>query len=151
MLPAAAAELRPEADAAQAELAIDVPAPCRVRCSAGACASILSNLVRNALKYLGDAPVRRVEVRARRTAGRVVVEVADTGPGIAPDRQATLFDPFVRGATGGRPGLGLGLATVKRLVEAYGGQVGLESEPGQGTRFWFELPAAASGGPPLQG
>lgn len=144
VLPGAAAELRPEAEAAEAELSIDVPSPCPVRCTAGACACILSNLVRNALKYLGDAEVRRVEVRARRVGPRVLVEVADSGPGIPADLQSTLFEPFVRGVTKGKPGLGLGLATVKRLVEGYGGRVWLESEPGHGARFWFELPAASA-------
>jgi signal transduction histidine kinase len=52
------------------------------------------------------------------------------------------FDPYVRGAGTSEPGLGLGLATVRRLVEGHDGRTGVSSQPGEGALFWFELPAA---------
>lgn len=116
-----------------------------VACSRGVLTSIATNLLRNAIKYMGDSPERRIELRAiaspSATAWRF--EVADTGPGIPLDQQQRIFEPYVQLARGGAgAGIGLGLATVDRLVRAHGGKVGVESEPGRGARFWFELPAA---------
>ncbi len=103
----------------------------------------MQNLVRNAIRHMGEAPRRLVIVRVR-SAGRFVrVEVQDTGPGIPELVRRNLFQPFVRG-TGTVPGLGLGLATVKRLAEGYGGRVGFQASPGSGSTFWFELPRAAA-------
>jgi signal transduction histidine kinase len=108
---------------------------------------ILVNLVENALTY---APAGRVVLRGR--PGRppnptVRVEVADRGPGIPLEEQARVWEKFYRGSDvaglSGARGLGIGLAVVKALVEAQGGRVGLESTPGEGATFWFELPAAA--------
>jgi signal transduction histidine kinase len=71
----------------------------------------------------------------------VQVEVADSGSGIPTDLRPHLFEPYVRGDRG-RPGLGLGLATVRRLVEAHHGTVGCRpARSGAGAVFWFELPA----------
>jgi signal transduction histidine kinase len=61
---------------------------------------------------------------------------------VAPEIAATLFEPYVRGAETRVVGLGLGLATVKRLAVAHGGTVGHGKRPGGGSTFWFELPAA---------
>jgi signal transduction histidine kinase len=108
-------------------------------CSAGVLTSLVGNLVRNAVKHIDDSPVRQVTLRVRDADGRVRVEVQDTGPGIDEQLQASIFEPFVR-AGSAAPGAGLGLATVKKLVTAHGGRVGLESKPGAGSTFWFELP-----------
>jgi signal transduction histidine kinase len=84
-----------------------------------------------------------VVVQVRAIGDVVRVEVADTGIGIEADLQAGLFEPLARVAKAGfavRPGTGLGLAISRRLVEAMGGVMGLESAPGQGSRFWFVLP-----------
>jgi signal transduction histidine kinase len=72
---------------------------------------------------------------------RCRVSVEDTGPGIPPNKKSILFEPYVRGSAN-EPGIGLGLATVKRLAEAHGGRVGVESALGSGSTFWFELPKA---------
>ncbi|MBF5045247.1 HAMP domain-containing protein [Aggregicoccus sp. 17bor-14] len=100
---------------------------------------VLSNLVSNAVRH--SAPGGRVEVGVRQEAGRVRFEVRDEGPGVAPEHQRRVFEKFYRvpGAPGG--GAGLGLSIVREIVEAHEGEVGLETEPGQGACFWFDVPA----------
>jgi signal transduction histidine kinase len=138
-----ASELAPTAEAADAELVVEPFAPCEVAASPGVLTSLVSNLARNAIKYLGDAPVRRVVLRVLDAGDAVRVEVEDTGPGVPPTLEGILFQPYVRGAGTGEPGLGLGLATVKSLAEAHGGRVGLRSVVGKGSTFWFEVPKPA--------
>ncbi|HTP26071.1 MAG TPA: HAMP domain-containing sensor histidine kinase [Anaeromyxobacteraceae bacterium] len=116
--------------------------PCTAACDVGVLTSVVSNLIVNAIKYLGEGPVRRIEVRARPKGGLVRIEVEDTGPGLPPELVERVFDPYVRGERQDKPGLGLGLATVKRLVEGHRGRLGVETMPGRGCLFWFELPAA---------
>jgi signal transduction histidine kinase len=96
--------------------------------------------VRNAIKYMGARPTRKIVVRASPAGHFARLEVEDTGPGIPAEIKATLFEPFVRGPHEDVNGTGLGLATVKRLVESHGGRVGVESTLGAGTLFWVELP-----------
>ncbi len=116
----------------------DLPAVL-VACSPGVYLSLIGNLVRNALKHMGPSPVRRVVVRARDEGAVVRTEVEDTGPGIAPEDLPYLFDLYYRGRRSSAPGIGFGLATVKRLVEAHHGSAGVVSRPGQGSTFWFTL------------
>lgn len=135
-----AAELSEQA--AQLRACIEVEhAAGRMACSSSVLYSVTANLATNALKYLGDSPVRRVRLRAHARNGNILVEVEDSGPGVPPSLAELIFDPYVR-LTRAQPGLGLGLATVKRLVLAHGGQVGVRSAPSGGSIFWFELPAA---------
>lgn len=103
-----------------------------------------TNLAYNAIKYIGDGPVRHIEVRVLDKGASVRVEVEDTGPGLPPDLEANVFEPYVRGRATNQPGLGLGLATVKRMAESHGGSVGVRSTVGQGCTFWFELPKATT-------
>jgi signal transduction histidine kinase len=117
-------------------------APVAVRCANGVLASLISNLVRNAIKHMGNSPRREVEVRVAPRHDRVRFEVEDTGPGLPPELVSNAFDPYVRGAGTSEPGLGLGLATVRRLVEGHFGRYGVVSRPGEGALFWFELPSA---------
>lgn len=130
----------PAAREARAELTVDSAPRADVACHPGVLTSLLSNLTKNAIKYLGDAPERRVAIRARERGARLRVEVADSGPGIPAGLEEHLFEPYTRGPNASQPGVGLGLATVKRLAEAHGGCVGVESRPGRGSTFWFELP-----------
>ena len=113
-----------------------------VRCSVGAFTSIVQNLVRNALKYMGNRPVRRIVIRTKQVGSKCRLEVEDTGPGIPAELQSAVFEAFVRGPHEIVGGTGLGLATVKRLVESHGGTISLQSTPGVGTLFWVELPLA---------
>jgi signal transduction histidine kinase len=137
------ADLRGQADRAHAELiAEDIPA-IDLACPQGALASVLSNLLSNAAKYIvGASGPRMIHVRAMPRGERMRVEVADTGPGLAPGSEQLVFEPFRRAGDPRQPGLGLGLATVKRITEAYHGYVGVTSMPGRGATFWFELPVA---------
>jgi signal transduction histidine kinase len=91
---------------------------------------------------MGDAPVRRITIRARKLDSFSRVEVEDSGPGVPAQLQERIFDPYVRGAESTTPGLGLGLATVRRLAEAHGGAAGLRGDLPSGSLFWFELPTA---------
>ncbi len=107
----------------------------------------LVNVVHNAVKYSPVGGVIRVDVR--RTADRhVVIEVADTGPGIAAEHQPRLFDRFYRveqerSRDGAAGGAGLGLSIARWTVEAHGGTIAVESVPGDGATFRITLPEAA--------
>jgi signal transduction histidine kinase len=76
---------------------------------------------------MGDSENRRVTIRLMEAGGFVRTEVIDTGPGIPPESLPSLFDLYFRGQRGGANGLGLGLATVKKLAEGHGGRVGVTS------------------------
>jgi signal transduction histidine kinase len=138
------AEMEPAANAAGVTLMLEPrpPPACSVHGNAGVISSVIENLTRNAVKYMGDRPIKRVTLRVRADEERVRFEVLDTGPGIPPLLLPTVFDAHVRGKNTHQPGIGLGLATVKRIVEAHGGMVGVESRVGEGSRFWVELPRA---------
>jgi signal transduction histidine kinase len=121
---------------------VDLAPDLVVGCGAGILTSIVSNLVRNAVKYVGDGAGRRVTVRARPGGLLVRLEVEDDGPGLPPSLGANVFQPYVRGPSTGKPGIGLGLATVKKVTEAHGGRIEVRSAPGQGCRFEVDLPVA---------
>lgn len=137
-------EVRPAATAAEATVQLDpVPPSAMVACSAGLLASVLSNLLQNAVKYIRGAPnERRVHVRVIERANCVCIEVKDTGPGVPPELASHIFERYVRGSDS--TGLGLGLATVKHLVESVGGRLGVDSSADKGSCFWVELPRASS-------
>jgi two-component system NtrC family sensor kinase len=99
----------------------------------------LLNLVRNAAEALGDRG-GTVTLSTRAVGGRVEIEVADDGPGIAEDVRARLFDPFVTTKDGGT---GLGLALTLQIVKEHGGDIRVASELGHGASFVVSLPAAA--------
>jgi signal transduction histidine kinase len=134
--------------AGEREVAIvsEMEAPGKVACNPGVLASLVSNLLRNAVKYAGGVASPRIVVRARSIAGRagsrVQIEVEDNGPGLPPELGTQVFEPYVRGSNSGQPGIGLGLATVKRIADAHGGRVTVRSVPGSGCTFSVELPAA---------
>jgi len=101
---------------------------------------VVVNLVRNAVEALRQASKRRLTVRTAAPAeDQQEVAVIDTGPGIAPEIAAQLFKPFVTNKTGG---MGIGLSISLSIVEAHGGRLWAEANPGGGTIFRFTLPAA---------
>lgn len=105
---------------------------------------VLTNLVENAVKYGGSGSTLRVHGKVR--DGRLRVCVSDTGPGIEERHLARLFERFYRvdpGRSRDQGGTGLGLSIVRHLVESMAGEIGVESQIGKGTTFWFELPAAS--------
>jgi GAF domain-containing protein len=106
---------------------------------------IVLNLLSNAVKFTPDGG--RVEVDARMIDSSVEISVKDTGPGIAHEDQASLFEEFRqlgRGHASKYEGTGLGLALTRRFVELHGGKIGVESAPGQGSTFTFTLPLTSS-------
>jgi signal transduction histidine kinase len=143
------ADLSETAAEKQIELVIEPGDSVQVACSPGAFTSIVQNLVQNAIKYMGAQAARRIVVRAKATGATVRLEVQDTGPGIPADLQARIFDPFVRVTEEQVSGTGLGLATVKRLVESHSGKVGVLSKPESGTLFFVELPRVQAESPDL--
>jgi len=103
---------------------------------------VVGNLVTNAVKYGASGGV--VILRTRRVGRNIRVEVIDKGPGLSPDKQAQLFEPFNRLGLERSTieGHGIGLTLAKRLTELQGGEIGVISTPGEGATFWIELPAA---------
>jgi len=103
---------------------------------------VIGNLASNAVKYGAEGGV--VIFRARRVYDGVRIEVIDQGPGLSPEKQAQLFEPFNRLGLerSAVEGHGIGLALAKRLTELQGGTIGVTSKPGEGAAFWVELPAA---------
>ncbi|HEY9074913.1 MAG TPA: HAMP domain-containing sensor histidine kinase [Anaerolineaceae bacterium] len=102
-------------------------------------AQALGNLVSNAIRY--TPPGGRVSLSAERTGEGVAIHVSDTGAGIAPEEQEKIFTPFYRGRSARRfeEGMGLGLPIARDLIQAHGGELHLESEPGKGSRFTILL------------
>jgi signal transduction histidine kinase/CheY-like chemotaxis protein len=103
---------------------------------------VIYNLASNALKFTGGGG--RIAVSASAEGGEAAITVADTGIGISPEDQASIFDMFFQADSEApvREGSGLGLAISKRIVEQHGGRIGVESQPGRGSRFTFTLPLA---------
>jgi CheY-like chemotaxis protein/anti-sigma regulatory factor (Ser/Thr protein kinase) len=133
-----------EADAAGVDVTDQCGATGLVRADPLHLKQVLVHLLSNAIKY--NHAGGRVTLSCDEAAGRVRLRVADTGPGIAPHLHDRLFAPFDRldADARGIEGTGLGLALSKGLMEAIGGSLGVESEPGQGSTFWIELPLATT-------
>ncbi len=102
-------------------------------------AQVLFNLASNALKFVKPDVPPLLRLRADATGEFIRVWVEDDGPGIEPDHQVQIFRPFTRLYGEKFAGTGIGLAIVQKGVERMGGRVGVESAPGQGSHFWFEL------------
>ena len=109
---------------------------------------MIFNLVDNAVRFTPEGGEVRIE--AHRHNGSVEVSVADAGVGIPPEALPRLFERFYRvdpARAREDGGTGIGLAIARSVVEAHGGTIRAESEPGQGSTFTFDLPVASSGGP----
>jgi signal transduction histidine kinase/CheY-like chemotaxis protein len=127
---------------------MDVAADLSVQADRQRLKQVLLNLVTNSVKY--NRRRGRVEISATRSpAGRGRIAVSDTGIGLREEDLGRLFAPFERlsAAASDVEGTGLGLTLSKSLVEAMAGSIGVKSEPGAGSTFWVELPAAAPQAP----
>ncbi|TVQ00910.1 MAG: sensor histidine kinase [Balneolaceae bacterium] len=101
---------------------------------------VLENLVTNAIKFTSEGSI---EITAREENEKVVLEVKDTGIGISEEHLDRLFDRFYRtdkARSRDKGGTGLGLSVVKSILDAHGSEIHVESTPGEGSRFWFNLP-----------
>jgi PAS domain S-box-containing protein len=141
--------LAPRAFAKGIELTLfaDPQTPRRVRTDPGLLRQILLNLIGNAVKFTETGGVRvRTRLEEKAAGGPFVrFDVIDTGLGIPEDRQSLLFDEFTQvddSHTRRFGGTGLGLSISRALSRILGGEVGFESEPGRGSRFWLQLPAS---------
>ncbi|HEV7238590.1 MAG TPA: ATP-binding protein [Thermoanaerobaculia bacterium] len=103
---------------------------------------VMSNLIGNSMKF--TPPGGRIEVRAALGEGEVIFSISDTGPGIPKEHLSHIFSPYWQAKRTERLGAGLGLPIAKGIVEAHGGRIWVESEPDQGTDFYFTLPVARS-------
>jgi len=135
-------EAQPAATSARVSLeAADVPRDLKVKGDAIGIKQVITNLVDNAIKY--NRPQGTVLVSARTEGPSAVVEVKDTGIGIAATEQQHIFDRFYRvdkSRSRSQGGSGLGLAIVRKIVEEHGGTVSVESNPGEGSTFRVALP-----------
>ncbi|MGH7504158.1 MAG: sensor histidine kinase, partial [Longimicrobiales bacterium] len=84
----------------------------------------------------------RIDVHANVADGEVAVAVTDTGPGIPADQLPHIFGRFWQGLRSDRRGIGLGLAIAKGIIDTHGGRIWVESQEGQGSTFYFTIPAA---------
>jgi signal transduction histidine kinase len=133
-----------ELAAAERSVELDVvpsSGPCWARADPAACARVVRILIDNALRYAPEG--EPIEIATARDGGRVMVEVADNGPGVPEDERERIFERFHRGrAAGSASGFGLGLAIGRELAERMGGHLWLADSP-TGARFVLTLAAAA--------
>lgn len=118
-----------------------VDAPVRLLGDPTLLRALLQNLVANAIKFsaaVGETP--RVEIRAQQISAGWRLTVDDNGPGIAPDQRERVFDLMDRGTAHGVSGLGIGLSTCRRIVQAHGGRIGIEDSALGGASVWVVLP-----------
>lgn len=124
-----------------------------LHCERNRIRQVFQNLVDNAIKYMGNGPVREIHIGCADSPEGVEFHVRDTGMGIHPDDLAKVFYVFRRGRNSAEmnvAGKGVGLASVKSIIETYNGRIWVESEPGRGSTFRFTvhrqfLPALAAG------
>jgi signal transduction histidine kinase len=125
----------------EVELTADVGALPRVRGDRERLRQVIQNLVDNAVKY--SSAGGRVHVSATADNGHVLIDVADQGPGIAPEDRELIFQKFGRSSSGtAKPGSGLGLFIARSIAEAHGGTLGVDSVPARGSVFRLDLPAS---------
>jgi len=133
--------LRPQVAEARLDMALSLPPdPIWVRMDGQRIEQVLINLLNNAIKFTPRGG--RIDVQVTSEAGQARCEVRDTGIGISAEEIPKLFQRFSQLKSGVKMGVGtgLGLSISKAMIEAHGGQVGVESKPGSGSTFWFTLP-----------
>ena len=134
---------RAEAQAGKVRLAVRLAQPILpVQADPERVSLVLTNLIANAVRHA--PPGSAITVSVEPGAGAVRFEVADEGPGIAAEYQERVFEKFFRVPGTRGEGIGLGLYISREIVHAHGGEMGVQSEPGKGSRFWFSLPIGAA-------
>lgn len=135
--------LAPHAHGKGLELFLDLPPslPVLLRGDPGRLRQVAFNLIGNAVKFTDHG---EIVARARAEDGQLMIEVQDTGIGIAPELQERIFEAFTQGdsssLTRRHEGTGLGLTISRKLVELMGGSMGVASQRGKGSTFWFRVP-----------
>ncbi len=123
---------------------IDLPSDLTVSMDEGLVGRALENIIGNAIRY--TPPGGEISLSVKREGDEVVASIADTGIGISAEDLGHIFDPFYRGSNSRREqGFGLGLTTVKSIIEGHGWSIGVSSEVGQGTVFTIRMPVAGQG------
>jgi signal transduction histidine kinase len=141
---AALRELAPEVERVGAKVQVEGSLP-TVPAHASTLRQVLTNLLSNAIKFTAPGVKPQVRIRSERREDIERLWIEDNGIGIAPEYHARIFMLFERlHKTEEYPGTGIGLAIVSRAMERMGGRIGVESAPGQGSRFWIEFPRKSS-------
>lgn len=125
------------------------PLPERVACRRNEINQVFSNLVSNAINYMGAADRRYIEIGGTERAEEVECYIRDTGIGIAEEDQERIFNMFTRLQSVDVPGEGVGLAYVRKILRSHGGRLWVQSKKGQGSTFFFTLPRQRSLGMPV--
>ena len=102
---------------------------------------VISNLIDNAIKYCDKEPI--IHLKTYNKSNEIIIEIEDNGIGIKPEYQKQIFEKYYRVPTGDLhnvKGFGIGLSTVKTIIESYNGSIHVESKPSKGTRFFIKLP-----------
>jgi two-component system clock-associated histidine kinase SasA len=136
-----ASQFQPLAQSKGQSLAVDLPESLpRVRADRRRLGQVLMNLLENAVKYTPEGG--NILLKAVAHDQELMVEVQNSGPALSPEEQQRLFQPYYRSEVDRQrlPGIGLGLSLCKRLVEAHGGKIWVESDPAKGNTFAFTLP-----------
>ena len=134
-----AAMLRSQAEKKHIQLAFDLNAPAYAYCDVEQITQVLLNLLLNAIQVLQEGGHIRIQVR--QTAEHVITVIADDGPGIPPELQDRIFDPFFSQREGG---IGLGLAVVRQIVLAHHGDISARTSETGGAEFRLQLPLAGT-------
>jgi two-component system, NtrC family, sensor histidine kinase KinB len=141
LVSAAVKDLRPQVEANGLELRVDVPIELPwISADRSQVERVISNLVVNALRHTKEGEIR---ISAEQRDNHVAFSIADSGSGIPAEYLPHIFDKFVQVPGAPIGGVGLGLTISKSIVEAHGGQISVQSQPGRGTTFTFTLPLAA--------
>ncbi len=135
-------ELEPIARQVDAKTRVSVEPSLAVRCASSLLHVVLLNVLSNALKFLQGRDAREVRIDGRQEGSRCVIDVVDTGPGIPKRALQRIFEPFFRVQGVRVAGSGIGLATVRRIVDAHHGSIDVRSSEGAGTHVRIELPRA---------
>jgi len=139
---------KPQAEAKQLHLEVVITNEITVLCDRERISQVLSNLLGNAIKF--TPPGGTIRLSAEPRGGTIEISVTDSGPGISPNQLPKIFDLYWQAEETARMGSGLGLSIAKGIVETHGGTIGVESQRGKGSRFYFTLPSStANPSPPV--